>query len=132
MNLVTLEIANVILMVLIYFAGVQRGKKEKEEDKREKRINKVADEYIRMANAWPPIDSGIHGLIKAGIHTLRDDSEIREAIALIEPRVKSHPLGRYKDIMLTSIDMKKVFDILLRGSTESFDFEQIIKKAKEK
>lgn len=130
MDLVTTGIASVIFAVLIYFAGVQRGKREKEQDKRERRTNKVADEYIRMANAWPPIDSGISGLIKAGIHTLHDDSEIREAIALIEARVKSHPLGRYKD-MLTNIDMKKVFNILLSGNTESFDFEQIINKAKQ-
>lgn len=131
MDLVTIGIASVIFTVLIYFAGVQRGKKEKEQDKRERKINKVADEYIRMANAWPPIDSGIHGLIKAGIHTLRDDSEIREAIRLIGSRERNHPLGRYKD-MLIDIDMKKVFDILISGNIESFDFEQIIKKAKEK
>jgi len=98
---------------------------------RKQRIEKVVEEYIKLANAHPPIISGFKGLIQAGINNLKSDKEIREAIKKIAPRVKKHPLGS-KQTLLSGVDLKAFFGLIIAQKFDLYkvSIEEIVKRLK--
>lgn len=96
-----LGVGALVLPVLTYFAGVERGRRYRQEDQRQRaalerrqRIDRVVEAYLALALAHPPLDTGERALVKAGVHDLRDDAEIDEALSKIADRTGRHPLGR--------------------------------------
>lgn len=72
-----LVIVAIVVAVLIYFAGIQRQKINRENDKKESRLCRVVDTYINLVRANK--NTGLGGLIEAGIAGLDNDSEIKTA-----------------------------------------------------
>ena len=84
-------LGGLILSALTYFAGVQRTERRHEKGEKESRINHVVDFYVKASQAH--MDSGLSGLMKAGIGTLKNDQEIREACQRIINHGEHSPLA---------------------------------------
>jgi len=78
-------LAAIILPIMTYFAGVQRGKMNKTEDQKEQRIAAVVEKF--MSNP-----GSLGELLNADIASLHDDSEIQEVFKRICRRGKRHPV----------------------------------------
>ncbi|MGD0822912.1 MAG: hypothetical protein ABSA71_19450 [Desulfomonilia bacterium] len=87
-----LTVAAIIIYVLIYFAGVQRGKQlmkkdiqrheiEREEE-RIKRIHGVVSRYRDLVNSVTTSD--MNGMLRAGVLGLNSSEEVAEACSIIE------------------------------------------------
>ena len=107
-------LASVFLMVLIYFAGVQRGRQYRKEDLRARaeggrrdRIQNVVDIYMRLWETHQ--DSGISALIKAGVKQLFDNGEIREEAQIIRARTGKTPLTADVAEAIPETDLKAFF-----------------------
>jgi hypothetical protein len=97
---IILTVAAIIIYVLIYFAGVQRGKQlmkkdmqrheiEREEDlrrkteeERVKRIHGVVSQYRDLVNSVTT--SAMNGMLRAGVLGLNSSEEVAEACSMIE------------------------------------------------
>lgn len=132
-----------ILSALTYFAGVSRERKRQLEDRswqeqrdsaaradhaREQRIGAVAEEYSQLSHLkGMRIAAGIQGLLKAGVRTLHDDSEIREAVRRIDTRwgPSEHVLGREREQIWQLSDLHAFFseidDYHLRNLPEVYN-----------
>ncbi len=86
-----------IVPFILGFIWFLLNKREKEKDKKEKLINDIANKYVNMAGAHPPINSGIQGLIKAGINDLQNDKEIRRTFDIIKSRGIKHPFLEHRN-----------------------------------
>jgi len=85
---VVLAITNVGLATLFYFLGLHLGRRERSEDLREIRIQRVVDSY--KANRRDVAE--LSGLLKAGAPGLKSDSEVREACDRIVAMNESYPI----------------------------------------
>jgi len=92
-----------LLSVLTYFAGVVRTKRRHARNDREVRITKVLDAYMAAARAGRA--NGFHGLVLAGVATLKSDAEIRE---LME-RIVQHGQSWDPALTLKGVDTHKFF-----------------------
>ena len=108
-------LGGLILSGLIYFAGVIRGKRYREEDSRQRlreerrrRIEKVRDTYLDLSLSLR--DSGPSALVKAGVKSLHDSGEIREVVGWIEQSAGNNPLGGELCDALRDEDLKAFFD----------------------
>lgn len=110
-------LGGLVLSVLTYFAGAQRAKRRYDSQARDRRIQYVADLYVK--NSQASIRSGPHGLHKAGILTLRDDSECREACERIAGHGERHPLKPYCE-QLKGVDLHELFRMGDEASHEYF------------
>ncbi len=126
-NGIILSIGSVILMVLIYFAEVQRKKKHE----RVRRIDDVVSRYISLKRAGKADD--YDGLFKAGAATLKSDQEIKEACNKIVQQGENHPLSNRKTLF-ASINLKQFFDYAVKNkinlSSVSVSIEDIISEYK--
>ena len=97
-------IAGLVLAVLTYFAGVQRGKIQEQERREHDRAaeedrrlyelrSKLVDEFVDMRRR--NLDSGPPALVRLGLDKLGSDEQIRIAIQEMEARTKGSPWGRY-------------------------------------
>lgn len=105
-NELLIGLGGIIFGILTYFAGVQRQKRQQGDAERSARISKVVEAYLTTLRERR--SSGLHGLLKAGVPTLKDDSEIREACRLIEQHGEGSPLAP-KDKVLENEDLHAFF-----------------------
>lgn len=109
----------------------RREEEKKQEEQREsrQRINRVVDDYYELAERN---ETGIVGLMKAGVTSLSSDSEVRKAAEICAARTKKHPFGGYAPL-LEGLDSLK---ILLEWNSEQFkqgaDFRSFLRKKREK
>src|SRR2546428_12790183 len=103
---IIVAIVGVGVSVLTYYLGRRAGRRERDEDQRRDRIERVVSRYVAAATSGR--DSGPHALIGAGIRELSDDGEYRTALAMIAGRLGRHPLGGTAE-QLTRPDMKRFF-----------------------
>jgi len=87
---IVIGIGGIIVAVLIYFAGVQRGKAQRSLDACEARINRVVDNFASL----DPVHRGLDlaEFIRAGAADLRDNPEVVEAARRIVNRGAHHPI----------------------------------------
>lgn len=137
---VFLAFAAIIVAVLIYFAGVQRGTKQErdrqtreemlEHNRREQNLaSKVADEYVDMVRRR--FDSGVHALARLGLHRLGSDQLIRQAIHEMEVRTGQDPWGQ-QSALLQDIDLVVFFQLVSEQKINFFEtsLEQHIETAR--
>jgi hypothetical protein len=105
-------LGSLVVMGLIYFAGVLRGKADKASDKRDERIAGVAKRYVEKSQGR--VISGLDGLIAAGVGLLADDAEIREAIKQIIQHNEHSPVAAI-DAIDSTADLFQFF-LLVRES----------------
>ncbi|MRS03749.1 hypothetical protein EG832_11100 [bacterium] len=107
-----LAVSNVVIPAMTYFAGVQRGKREKKEDIerlqaekledfRRQRIEDVAQTYVKNVLRT----TGFHGLVSAGALTLSNDEEIRTVCRIIVSHGKDDPILPSQQILLQDVDL---------------------------
>ena len=97
---VIIGILGVLVSVATYYLGRRAGREEREADAREARVERLVDEYCRMALGRPRLDSGPSALIKAGVAELHTNDEVREALRRISQRGTGHPLGSKAEEMV--------------------------------
>jgi hypothetical protein len=100
-------IGGLVLSVLTYFAGVSRGKKYRQEDldaqaareageagrDADRRINEVVQRYVDLFQNNRT--GALHGLLVAGIKSLRSSQEIRMARDQATAQTGRDPLRQY-------------------------------------
>lgn len=101
-----LAIAAVVLPVLTYFAGVERGKLLQKIQKRTGRIDQVVEKYISGIREHRI--GSLLGLLRAGVANLEDDAEIREACKTIALHGETSPIRNYP-VLFASVDLKGFF-----------------------
>lgn len=106
-NEIIIGIGGLILAALTYFAGVYRTERRHKIQEKEKRIENVLNRYIEFSKSGET--AGLDGLQKAGICTLKDDTEIREVVDLIMRYGEIDPLQR-PVLDMDSIDLKVFFE----------------------
>lgn len=129
-NEIYIGIGGLLLSALTYFAGVKRGNTQINRHEENQRIADVLKRYIDMVIS--NYSSGFHGLIQAGVNTLKNNSEIRKLIELIESHGDKNPLGSKKDILL-NIDLKAFFDYICKNdiNLSNTSVEKVIESIKE-
>ena len=105
-NELLIGLGGLVVSGLTYFAGVLRAKHRYDTSARDRRIQHVVDLYVEKAQA--AVRSGAHGLHKAGVLTLLDDSECREACQRIAGHGERHPLEPYR-AQLGGVDLRELF-----------------------
>jgi len=97
---ILLSVSNVLLPVLTYFAGVQRGNRTRTEDiarheaeraeERQRELEaakakRIGDVVGRYRQLWAKRESSsLQGMLKAGVRSLESSAEVAEACRLIE------------------------------------------------
>ncbi len=72
-----------------YLLGRRDGRQQERDRRDEALASKVADEYVALAR--PHHDAGPHALATLGLHALRSDAVIRDAIREMEVRSGTDP-----------------------------------------
>jgi hypothetical protein len=103
---VVLGIATIVLPVLTFFAGDYIAHRRNQRQQSEQRISRVLDTYL--VNARALVTMGFHGLIKAGVGTLKDDHEIRTLVQRINQHGEKCPFGKHEDF-LHDMDLHEFF-----------------------
>jgi hypothetical protein len=118
-------LAGLFLSVLTYFAGVLRTERRHARSDSVARITKVLDAYI--ASAREGRANGFHGLVIAGVATLRSDREIRELIDCIvqhDPRWDPRPTLKDVDThKFFRAAIERQYNFLASGSAEALAAE---------
>lgn len=90
------------------------------EDPRGQRIARVVDRYL--ANVGN--DTHFRGLLLAGVCTLQDDAEIREACRCISEHGQPFPIPKAQQAPLQGLDLKHFFTLLNAVFQESRHFNE--------
>ena len=105
-------IGTLVLVVLVYFAGVSRGKRYRHQDlaaaaarDADRRIDDVVQRYADLARNNRT--GGLHGLLVAGIKNLRSSDEIRFAWERATAQTGHDPLRQYA---LDGVNLKEFMD----------------------
>ena len=109
---IAIAVGGLILAVLAYFAGVRRGKKYRAEDRAaaaeheaDHRIDRVVQRYVLLVRTSRT--GALHGLLVAGVKTLRSSSEVRLARERATAQTGIDPLRPYS---LDGVDLKVFVD----------------------
>lgn len=113
-----IQIVALIVIILIYFANKQLSKRNIDRHESEERVQQVVKSYVQNATSHPPISSGYPGLLKAGVCTLMNDKEVRQACNQITLIIGKSPLGKYGN-ELKDIDLLQLFSI---ANSRGYDF----------
>ena len=122
---IIIAIGGLILSVLTYFASVHRANLQHSRSDSEYRINRVLDAYLKASRS--SITNGWHGLIQAGVGTLKNDAEIRELFS----RIRQHGELFDSSKVAHGIDMfeffkiadERNFNFMMRGDPEKLAAE---------
>ena len=106
----------ILLSVLAYFAGVYRTERRYKKQDKDRRIDNVLARYMEFRKSNKT--AGLDGLQKAGVATLKNDSEIRELVTLIKHHGENDPLQR-PAIKMDGIDLKAFFE---KAADEEINF----------
>ena len=109
-------LGGILLSVLTYFAGVYRTERRHNKQDKSKRIQYVLARYMEFRKNNKT--AGLDGLQKAGVATLKDDSEIRELVSKIIQHGEDDPLQR-SSLKMNGVDLKLFFE---KASEEKFNF----------
>src|SRR5437899_6960426 len=97
---IALSIGGLLLSVLTYFAGVRRGKKDRQEDlaaaaahEADHRIDRVVQRYVTLVRTNKT--GALHGLLVAGVKNLQSSDEIRLARERAAAQTGNDPLREY-------------------------------------
>jgi hypothetical protein len=109
-------LGGILLSVLTYFAGVYRTERRYKKQDKGKRIEHVLARYMEFRKNNKT--AGLDGLQKAGVATLKDDSEIRELASIIIKHGENDPLQR-SALKMDGIDLKLFFE---KASEEKINY----------
>ena len=125
-----LVIGGLLLSVLTYFAGVRRGKRYREEDRAtaaehdaDHRIDRVVQRYALLVRTNQT--GALHGLLVAGIKTLRSSDEIHLARERAAAQTGNDPLRQY---MLTGVDLKDFVDSCVFDDTSVTNDREVLER----
>ena len=104
-------IGGLVLSIMTYFAGVYRTERRLNDEDRMKRIEGVFDRYMEFRDR--NITGGLDGLVRAGVATLKDNSEILELENMIISHGEKPPLGKNNE--LSGKDLKVFFDYAIKN-----------------
>ena len=97
----------VVVAGATYLLGRRDGRQQERDRRDEALASKVADEYVALAR--PHHDAGPHALATLGLHALRSDAVIREAIREMEVRSGTDPWeGSARHV--EDVDLVKFFE----------------------
>ena len=132
-----------VVGALIYFAGVQRGKSYRQEDRkardavrieaeeererqdRAQRVRRVVDAYLELVRT--AVDTGLNALLRADVRSLRDGGEVREAVESIARRAVKNPLGKLAP-RLEKVDLREFFGLLESNGLQVTNLEDVLRK----
>jgi len=80
-------ILGILIVVALYFADIQRRKLQEKNRQINELASKLIDEYVEMRHR----DTGLSFLAKLGLHRLKSDKRIREAIEEMKARTPHDP-----------------------------------------
>lgn len=119
-----------LLAVLIYFAGVERGKRAEKRRSADRADRTTADAERRqedlvaakveayLASVRSLHASGIHALATLGLYELDSDERIRGAIERMKLGSGKDPLGRKTPSLLEGVDLRRFFRHLAENSID--------------
>lgn len=110
-------LANVIVPICTFRAGLRRGRALTETDPREDRIVAFVREYAK--NSLNALSSGFDGIRRAGVTELKSDSEIREALDRCVAAAGHYPLPRHGEDF-QGVDLRDFFMGLNDGDWHEF------------
>lgn len=137
------EILLGLLSVLTYFAGVQRGKRYRAEDRarheaerhetrqreieaeKALRVREVVDRYRSLANSLE--SSSLRGMLKAGVLSLHSGDEVREACRLISDEGLPPAVPPVYMAQLEGLDLLAFFQ-LIRARREQAGYHDGVKR----
>jgi hypothetical protein len=109
---IAIAIAGLVLSVLTYFAGVRRGRRYRAEDlaaaaehEADHRIDRVVQRYALMVRTDQT--GALHGLLVAGVKSLRSSDEVRLARERAMAQTGIDPLRQYS---LDGVNLKEFVD----------------------
>lgn len=109
---IALAIGGLILSVLTYFAGVRRGRRLRDEDlaaaaehDADHRIDRIVQRYALMVRTDQT--GALHGLLVAGVKSLRSSDEVRLARERATAQTGIDPLRQYA---LDGVNLKDFVD----------------------
>lgn len=108
-------VLGIAVAVGTYALGKRHGQRVREEDRRENRIQRLADDYVDKHDR--NIRSGVGQLIPSGVVELKSDSEIRDALERCARRTGKHPLGKNSSL-LEDVDLKAFFEFVARNGID--------------
>jgi hypothetical protein len=100
-----------------------RGRGDKKRD-RQRRIQNVVNQYMTIRRQG--MTAELDGLMKAGIATLHDDTEIDEAVRLIMLHGENDPLQRGTIPEMAGVPLKAFFEAAAARRTNFFHRDEII------
>jgi hypothetical protein len=122
---IIITVGGLILSVLTYFAGAHRANLLHSRADSEIRINRVLDAYLAASRTSRT--NGWHGLIQAGVGTLKSDAEIRELLSrikkhgeLFDPGNVIHGIDVFE---FFKISAERNFNFMMRGNPEELAAE---------
>jgi hypothetical protein len=126
---ILIGLAALVVSVLVYFAGVQRGirqaraqqtHEEKLERERNERqlASKVADEYVTLVRTSR--DAGPHAMATLGLHGLKSDRLIRQAIHEMGVRTARNPWGD-EEQHVQGLDLVEFFRLAAENRVNFFE-----------
>lgn len=108
--------------------------RQQQDGAREKRIQGVVSEYLGLAESHPPMNTGIPGLLQAGITELHSDEEARAVLEILARRAQRDPVRKYRQrLMDPSFDVLAVFKgwaeaVRKGGASPGIEFHEVIER----
>lgn len=109
---IAIAVGGLILAVLAYLAGVRRGRRDRDEDRAaaaeheaDHRIDRVVQRYTLLVRTGQT--GALHGLLVAGVKSLRSSGEVRLARERATAQTGIDPLRPYA---LDGVDLKIFVD----------------------
>lgn len=126
-NELLIGLGGLILSGLTYFAGVWRTERRHAVGDRDARVQRVLRKYMEFRRA--SYTSGLDGLQKAGVATLKSDDEIYELATLITAHGEPNPLGRDHESTFKGVSLHKLFQYAAENRLNFFQIpiEQVIR-----
>jgi len=122
---VIVAVMSCLISLWIYFAKRTGDIKRDEMNQRSKRIERVVDSYVRLADSRK--STGFDGLIKAGVNTLFSSEEVTDVCLTIFQRGRKNPLGKYEDD-LSKVDLLEFFKLAAKKGIYNTTVEDLIKE----
>ncbi len=127
---IALSIGGLLLSVLTYFAGVRRGKKDRQEDlaaaaahEADHRIDRVVQRYVTLVRTNKT--GALHGMLVAGVKNLQSSDEIRLARERAAAQTGNDPLRQYS---LAGADLKEFIDACVFDNTSVKNDRELLER----
>ena len=104
---ILITVATLVVPVLTYFAGVQRGRRERAEDRLESEISLAVTRYRDISASGR--SSGLVAMSTLGLELLGTDAAIREAIRRMGVVTTANPWGSDGEALVNAVDLVAFF-----------------------